>query len=81
VAQIVGHLRNAFPEVEFPMGCLLEKPTIQLLSTLILEDQNAGPSFSDSMSRAQKRKKRKHQRMMPEKRMQFHEEFKNTGAS
>jgi NAD(P)-dependent dehydrogenase (short-subunit alcohol dehydrogenase family)/acyl carrier protein len=78
VAQIIGHLRSAFPEVEFPMGCLIEKPTVQLLSTLILEDQNAEPSFAESMSRGQKRKKRKHQRMMPEKRMQFYEEFKNT---
>ena len=78
VAQIIGHLRSAFPEVEFPMGCLIEKPTVQLLSTLILEDQNAGPSFAESMSRGQRRKKRKLQRMMPGKRMQFHEEFKNT---
>jgi NAD(P)-dependent dehydrogenase (short-subunit alcohol dehydrogenase family)/acyl carrier protein len=59
VAKIVASLRNAFPQVEFPMGSVLERPTVHLLSKIILEERGKGPSFVESNSRGKKRKKRR----------------------
>jgi len=59
VARIVASLRNAFPQVEFPMGSVLERPTVHLLSKIILEERGKGPSFVVSSSRGKKRKERR----------------------
>jgi NAD(P)-dependent dehydrogenase (short-subunit alcohol dehydrogenase family)/acyl carrier protein len=58
VAKVIAHLRDAFP-VEFPMGTLFERPTVHLLSKMILEEQERGPSFVESSSRGRKRKERR----------------------
>ena len=58
VAKVIAHLRSAFP-VEFPMGSLFERPTVHLLSKMILEEQKRGPSFVESSSRGRKRKERR----------------------
>ena len=74
VAKVTSLLRSTFP-VEFPMGCIFERPTVHLLSKMILDEQKEGPSFLESRNRGQKRKERKVQRMMPKKRIQFREKF------
>jgi len=58
VAKVIAPLRSAFP-VEFPMGSLFERPTVHLLSKMILEEQKGGPSFVESSSRGRKRKERR----------------------
>ena len=58
VAKVIAPLRSAFP-VEFPMGSLFERPTVHLLSKMILEEQKGGPSFVESSSRGRKRKQRR----------------------
>ena len=63
VAQVIARLRSVFP-IEFPMGILFEKPTVHLVSQMILEEQKEEPSFVESSGRGQKRKERKRQRMV-----------------
>jgi len=58
VAKVIAPLRSAF-QVEFPMGSLFERPTVHLLSKMILEEQKGGPSFVESSSRGRKRKERR----------------------
>ena len=58
VAKVIAHLRSAFP-VEFPMGTLFERPTVHLLSKVILEEHQSKSSFVESSSRGRKRKERK----------------------
>ena len=58
VAKVIAHLRNAF-SVEFPMGTLFERPTVHLLSKMILEEHKRESSFVESSSRGRKRKERR----------------------
>jgi NAD(P)-dependent dehydrogenase (short-subunit alcohol dehydrogenase family)/acyl carrier protein len=58
VAKVIAHLRSAFP-VEFPMGTLFERPTVHLLSKMILEVHQGESSFVESSSRGRKRKERR----------------------
>lgn len=58
VAKVIAQLRSAF-SVEFPMGSLFERPTVHLLSKVILEEQKGGPSFVETKNRGQKRKERR----------------------
>lgn len=69
VARVVERLRRAFP-VEFPMGCLFERPTVHSLSKMILEGQKGISSFTESGSRGRKRKERKLRRIMSKKERQ-----------
>jgi acyl transferase domain-containing protein/acyl carrier protein len=62
---VIARLRNAFP-VEFPMASLFERPTVHLLSEMILEGGKVAPSFEESSRRGLKRKERRLQRMMQE---------------
>ena len=61
--QVVARLRNAFP-VEFSVSTLFERPTIHSLSQMIVDGDKGAPSFTESMSRGQKRKERKRERMV-----------------
>jgi acyl transferase domain-containing protein/acyl carrier protein len=63
--QVIARLRSAFP-VEFPMASLFERPTVHLLSKMILEEGKVAPSFEESSRRGLKRKERRLQRMMQE---------------
>jgi len=74
--RIIARLRSAFP-VEFSVATLFERPTVQSLSEMILEEQKGGPSFVESRRRGQKRKERKLQRMMLEKGIQSCEKFRS----
>ena len=62
--QVIARLRSAFP-VEFTVASMFERPTVQLLSKMILDGQKGSPSFAESRSRGQKRKQRKLQIRMP----------------
>ena len=61
--QVLAHLRSRFP-IEFSAASLFERPTVHLLSAMILAEQKEDPSFQDSSRRGQKRKERKLHRMM-----------------
>jgi acyl carrier protein len=63
--QILARLRNRFP-IQISAASLFERPTVHLLSAMIMEDQKGAPSFEESSRRGQKRKERKLQRMMQE---------------
>ncbi len=64
-SQVLARLRSAFP-IDFPVASLFQKPTVHSLSKMILDGQNS--SFVESGRRGQKRKERKLQRIMPQKR-------------
>ena len=66
--RIIARLRQVFP-VEFSAATLFERPTVHSLSKMILEDQDGESSFVESRRRGQRRKERRLQRMIPEKRM------------
>jgi acyl transferase domain-containing protein/acyl carrier protein len=65
--KMIARLRNRFQE-EFPVASIFERPTVHLLSDMILEKEKGQgtPSFVDSSTRGQKRKERRLQRMMQE---------------
>jgi acyl transferase domain-containing protein/acyl carrier protein len=61
--QILARLRNRFP-IQISAASLFERPTVHLLSTLIMKEQKGELSFKESSIRGQKRKERRLQRMM-----------------
>jgi hypothetical protein len=64
VASLTAHLKSAFPEVEFPAGCVFESPTIQLLSERVVGERKPESSFVQSKSRGKRRKERRLRRTM-----------------
>jgi NAD(P)-dependent dehydrogenase (short-subunit alcohol dehydrogenase family)/acyl carrier protein len=65
--QVIARLRKKFNN-QFPVASLFERPTVHLLSEMILEEEKGAPSFEESSRRGQKRKERRLQRMMEEQR-------------
>jgi acyl transferase domain-containing protein/acyl carrier protein len=64
--QILARLKNKFPN-QFSAATLFERPTVYLLSRILLEMQQGGLFFEESSRRGQKRKERRLQRMIHEK--------------
>jgi len=66
--KMIARLRNRFQE-EFSMASIFERPTVHLLSEMILEEEKGQgtPSFVESSTRGQKRKERRLERMMQER--------------
>ena len=64
--QVIARLRKAF-SVEFPMASLFERPTVHLLSKMMLDEENDAPAFLESSKRGQKRKEKKRRKMMKKK--------------
>ena len=58
VAQVITRLREAF-SIDFPMEILFEKPTVHLLSTMILEEEKSESPFMKSINRGRKRKEKR----------------------
>jgi acyl carrier protein len=56
--QLIERMRTTFG-VKFPLSILFEKPTVQTLSQMILDEQGQSPSFIQSKNRGQKRRERR----------------------
>jgi acyl transferase domain-containing protein/acyl carrier protein len=66
--RMIARLRNKFRK-QFPMASVFERPTVHLLSEMILEEEKGegSPAFVESSIRGQKRKEKRLQRMMQER--------------
>jgi acyl transferase domain-containing protein len=58
VGRVIANLRTVFREVEFPTGILFERPTVHLLSKMIIGGRTGESSLLDSRSRGMKRRER-----------------------
>jgi len=74
--RLISKLKSLFT-VEFKIADIFERPTVNLLSELVLMDENKKDSFTDSKERVLKRKERKLQHVKSKRRRQFREEFEN----
>jgi NAD(P)-dependent dehydrogenase (short-subunit alcohol dehydrogenase family)/acyl carrier protein len=60
--QVIARLRNEFHS-QFPITSLFERPTVHLLSEMILKEEEQAPAFEESSSRGKKRKEKRLQRL------------------
>ena len=74
--RLISKLKSLFT-VEFKIADIFERPTVNLLSKLVLTDNTGKDSFADSKERVLKRKERKLQHVKSKRRRQFREEFDN----
>jgi len=74
--RLISKLKSLFT-IEFKIADIFERPTVNLLSELVLMDENKKDSFTDSKERVLKRKERKLQHVKSKRRRQFREEFEN----
>jgi acyl carrier protein len=65
--KVIARLRSRF-SIQFPVATLFERPTVHLLSEMILEEGKGTPSFVESSRRGQKRKEKRLQRIMQQER-------------
>ena len=63
--KMIARLRSKFQK-QFPMASIFERPTVHLLTEMILEEGKGTPSFEESSRRGLKRKERRLQRMIQE---------------
>ena len=75
--RLISKLKSLF-EVEFKIADIFERPTVNLLSELVLSDGNEKNTFADSQKRVLKRKERKLQHVKSKRRRRFREEFENS---
>lgn len=70
--RVIARLKNRFHD-QFPVTSLFERPTVHLLSKMVLKEGEGAPAFEESSRRGQKRKQRRLQRLKREGGKEFRE--------